>query len=412
MIGLKQADELMEFAGGLREELVRIRRDLHRHPELLYDVVRTSGIVAGLLESWGIEVRRGVGKHFGMGVVGTLHGTGGSGPTLLLRADMDALPIQEENDAEYRSIHEGVMHACGHDAHTAMLLGAARTLAAHRHRIRGTIRFVFQPAEEGALRSPLDGRLLSGGRDMIEDGVLDGVDQCFALHVMPELPVGTLGVHPREAMAASSHFTVRFQGASGHHSAPHQAVDALQMAARFVTEVNGLMANRVNPAEAAVLAFGTLHAGSAVNVIAADSELRGTFRAFRKETVAAITEGLRRLAATIAEAAGGSYAMELREGIAVVNDEAAVRRIMAAARQVLGEEQVSYLDPPSLAGEDFGWYLDRVPGAFAFIGCGNKEAGIVHAIHQPRFDLDEDVLVHGVRILVKLAVSNPSHEEE
>ncbi|WP_258394678.1 M20 family metallopeptidase [Paenibacillus sp. MDMC362] len=181
-MGAGHDGKMMDFAGELHEELSGIRRDLHQHPELLYDVFRTSKLVTDLLESWGIEVRRNVGRHFGMGVVGTLHGTAGSGPTLLLRADMDALPIREENDVSYRSKHEGVMHACGHDAHTAMLLGAARTLAHYRHRVRGTIRFVFQPAEEGALPSPLDGRLLSGGRDMIEDGVLEHADQCYAHH--------------------------------------------------------------------------------------------------------------------------------------------------------------------------------------------------------------------------------------
>ncbi|MWV44520.1 amidohydrolase [Paenibacillus sp. HJL G12] len=401
---MERTEEMMAYAGTLHDELVIIRRDLHSHPELLYDVTRTADIVADLLESWDIEVQRSVGPHFGKGVTGTLRGEAGEGPLILLRADMDALPIHEENDVPYKSLHEGIMHACGHDAHTAMLLGAAKTLSRFRRRIRGSVRFVFQPAEEGAAKSPLDGRLLSGGRDMIEAGILEGVDRCYALHVMPELPVGTLGIHEHYAMAASSHFKIRFTGTPGHHSAPHHAVDALQMATRFVTEVNGLMANKVDPTEAAVLAFGTLQAGTAINVIAAHSELTGTFRAFAKETVAAITDGLRRIGTSIADVAGGSIEMELREGIAVVNDAAEVVRIMSAAVDVLGERQVCTLSPPSLAGEDFGWYLDRVPGAFAFIGCGNAARGIVHAIHQPRFDLDESILVQGARILAKLAV--------
>lgn len=396
-------EAMMKYAGGLEAELIAIRRDLHSHPELLYDVARTSGKVAERLESWEIEVRRNVGRHFGMGVTGTLRGTAGSGPVILLRADMDALPISELNEVDYKSRNPGVMHACGHDAHTAMLLGAAQTLAAFRHQLSGTVIFVFQPAEEGASRSPLDGRLLSGGRDMIEDGILEGVDQCYALHVMPELAAGTLGIHPRYAMAASSHFTVKFRGTAGHHSAPHEAVDAIQMAARFVTEVNGLMANGINPSEAAVLAFGTLQAGTAINVIAEHSELTGTFRAFTKSTVSRITEGLKRHAAAIASAYGGSSSLELREGIAVVNDGLAVQRMLGAARKVLGDEQAYLLEQPSLAGEDFGWYLDQVPGAFGFIGCGNAERGITHALHQPRFNIDEAVLVQGARVLVRLA---------
>lgn len=401
--------EMMHYAGQLQDEMIEYRRDLHAHPELLYDVVRTSNKVADLLEEWGITVRRNVGKHFGMGVVGLLQGladNGNSGPTILLRADMDALPIQECNELPYKSVNDGIMHACGHDAHTAMLLGAARTLAAFRERLMGTIIFVFQPAEEGAVKSPLDGRLLSGGRDLIEDNVLEGVDYAYAIHVMPELPVGTLGIHPHDAMAASSHFKVEFQGTSGHHSAPHRAVDAIQMAARYIGEINGMMANRIDPQEAAVLAFGTLQAGTAVNVIAEHSELTGTFRAFTKTTVAAITNGLQRHAAAIAESYGGKYKLELREGIAVVNNAEAVQQVLHAARAVLGEDQVILLEQPSLAGEDFGWYLDKVPGAFAFIGCGNKEKGILHAIHQPQFNIDEAMLGHGASILVRLAIQH------
>ncbi|WP_232381045.1 M20 metallopeptidase family protein [Paenibacillus tianjinensis] len=398
--------EMLAYTGQLEEEIISIRRDLHTHPELLYDVARTSDKVAGLLEEWGISVRRNVGRHFGMGVTGTLQGLAGSGPVILLRADMDALPIEEQNELPYKSVKAGVMHACGHDAHTAMLLGAAKALAAFREQLAGTVLFVFQPAEEGAVRSPIDGRLLSGGRDMIEDGILEDVDFAYALHVMPELPAGQLGVHPHYAMAASSHFKVEFQGTAGHHSAPHNAVDAIQMAAQFIAGINGMMANQTDPQEAAVLAFGTVNAGTAVNVIAERSELTGTFRAFSKTTVAAITEGLKRHASSTAEAYGGEYRMELREGITVVNDGEAVQRMLRAAREVLGEDQAVLLDQPSLAGEDFGWYLDRVPGAFAFIGCGNVEKGITHAIHQPQFTIDEDMLVHGARIWVSLVMQH------
>lgn len=399
-------EEMLAYADTLQEELVAVRRDLHRHPELLYNTDRTSGIVIRLLEEWGIEVIWNVGPHFGKGVVGTLRGGAGKGPTILLRADMDALPIEEMNDVEYRSIHAGVMHACGHDAHTAILLGAVKTLATHRDQLVGEYKFIFQPAEEGAMASPLDGRLLSGGRDMIEAGILNGVDRCFALHVWPELEAGTLGVHPHYAMAASSHFRVTLKGTGGHHSTPHLAVDAIQMTASYIAAVNGMMTHGVDPIESAVLAFGTVQAGTVVNAIAEKSVITGTFRAFTKPTVTAITEGLERHAQAVTHSHGGSYELVLREGIAVVNDAQVVRDVLRAGAVILGSERVHILDSPSLAGEDFGWYLDRVPGAFVFLGCGNAELGITASVHKPRFNLDESVLVHGVKLLVHLATIN------
>ncbi|GMK42002.1 peptidase M20 [Paenibacillus sp. CCS19] len=408
IVKLEEAEALrsmLEFADSLHDELVEIRRDLHQHPELLYDTDRTADIVVQLLEEWGLHVVSGVGPHFGKGVVGILRGGLPGGRTVLLRADMDALPIHELNEIDYRSVTDGVMHACGHDAHTAMLLGAAKTLAAHRDRFAGEIRFVFQPAEEGALPSPLDGRLLSGGRDMIEAGILDGVDRCFALHVWPELAAGTIGIHPRYAMAASSHFHVTLQGKNGHHSTPHLAVDAIQMTAAYIHAVNGLMSHGVDPTESAVLAFGTVQAGTVINAIAERSVISGTFRAFSKETVTAITEGLHRHAKAVSLSYGGSYELALREGIAVVNDADAVQEVIRSGTAVVGRSRVLRMDAPSLAGEDFGWYLDRVPGAFILLGCGNAEQGITDGLHRPRFNLDESVLTHGVKLLVHLAVA-------
>ncbi|GLX66244.1 M20 metallopeptidase family protein [Paenibacillus glycanilyticus] len=399
-------EEMMAYAGSLHDELIAIRRDLHRHPELLYDTDRTAALVAGLLKEWGIDVRTGVGPHFGKGVVGVLRGGLEGGRTLLLRADMDALPITELNDADYKSSVDGVMHACGHDAHTAMLLGAAKTLAAYRESFAGEIRFVFQPAEEGALSSPLDGRLLSGGRDMIEAGILEGVDRCYALHVWPELDAGTIGIHSLYAMAASSHFHVTFQGTNGHHSSPHLAVDAIQMTGAYIAGVNGMMANSIDPREQAVLAFGTVRAGTVINAIAEQSVITGTFRAFSKQTVAAISAGLERHAQAASLAYGGFYHIALREGIAVVNDGEAVEEVIRAGTAVLGGENVRQQLEPSLAGEDFGWYLDRVPGAFILLGCGNESLGIREGLHRPKFDLDESVLVHGTRLLVQLAAGS------
>ncbi|MBB3112488.1 amidohydrolase [Paenibacillus phyllosphaerae] len=397
---------MLSYAGTLHDELVALRRDLHRHPELLYETDRTAAIVAGLLTEWGLDVNTHVGPHFGKGVVATLRGARSGNRTILLRADMDALPITERIDEDYVSTVEGVMHACGHDAHTAMLLGAAKTLAAHRDQLPYEIRFVFQPAEEGALPSPLDGRLLSGGRDLIDGGVLDGVDRCYALHVWPELEAGTAGIHSHYAMAASSHFHVTLTGKNGHHGTPHLAVDAIQMTASYIAAVNGMMTHGIDPRESAVLAFGTVQAGTVINAIAEQSRLTGTFRAFTKSTVAAITAGLARHAEAVALSHGGSYSIALREGIAVVNDTAAVQDVIRAGASILGPDHMLRLETPSLAGEDFGWYLDQVPGAFILLGCGNAELGITSGLHQPTFNLDEQVLVHGTRLLVQLAVDS------
>lgn len=394
---------LFDYIDSLEEELISIRRELHQHPELLFDVHRTSAHVAEWLEQWGLEVRRHVGKHFGMGVVGILKGER-PGRTVLLRADMDALPIHEENDLPYRSRLDGKMHACGHDVHTTMLLGAANALSRFKEHLRGTVKFVFQPAEEGAKPSPLDGRLISGGRDMVEAGVLDGVDLCYALHVWPELPVGTIGVHSKYAMAASSHFTVEFQGATGHHSTPQLAVDAILMVSQFITEMKVMMASEINPLEPAVLSYGTLHAGTAINTIADNSVLTGTFRAFDKETVDKIRHALENRSQSIAESYGGTRSVRLRVGTALRNHPEAVRQVMEAGSRVLGAERTILMDTPSLAGEDFALYVEQVPGAFAFIGVGNADKGIVHSIHHPQFDVDERVLIHGAKLHVQLVL--------
>lgn len=388
----------------LESDLIRIRRELHAYPEVLFDVDHTTALIIGLLRKWGLEVQSGVGKHFGQGVVGILHGAE-AGETILLRADIDALPVQEEHDYAYASRREGYMHACGHDAHTAMLLGAAKVLSRHREQIRGTIKFVFQPAEEGALRSPLDDRWISGGRDMIEDGILQGVSQSFAMHVWPDLPVGTIGIHKETAMAASCHFAVHFQGTSGHHSAPHLSSDAIIMAARFVNDMQIFMTTGINPAEAKVLSFGTLHAGTVKNVIAGESEVTGTFRAFRTETVERITKAIVDYAHSIACLHGGKATITQRTGTVLNNEASAVYKAKQAAQPIFGIENVLELEQPFLAGEDFALYTQHRPGVFAFIGCRPQEATSAYPLHHPKFDIDESVLLLGAKMHIQFALN-------
>lgn len=383
-------------------EWIALRRELHRQPELLFDVGRTAARVAGLLREFGLEVREGVGDHFGKGVVGILRG-GRPGRTLLLRADMDALPIAEAEGRPYRSEIEGAMHACGHDAHVTMLLAAAYALGRSRERLAGTIKFVFQPAEEGAAPSPRDGELRSGGRDLVESGIADGVDAAFALHVWPELETGGIAIHRREAMAASTHFRVSFAGRSGHHGAPHLAADALLMAAHFAVEAHSAIAVAADPLEPMSFAFGRLQAGNAANVIADTAEVLGTYRAFSETAIWRIRSLLERCAAACADRFGGRCELSFRMGKALINDEAAVRLAAKAGAAVFGAGRVALLDRPSLAGEDFAYYLDRAPGAMVLLGMRDEERGIVYPLHHPSFDLDERALVPGAKLHAQLA---------
>jgi amidohydrolase len=385
-----------------------MRREFHKHPEVMYEVDRTADRVASYLESYGLEVERDVGVHFGKGVVGILRGgrRGGQGSRkmVLLRADMDALPIQEQNESDYRSIVDGFMHACGHDAHMTMLLAAAYGLSRFREQLTGDVKFVFQPAEEGAASSPIDGLLRSGGRDLVESGVADEVSAAFAFHVWPDIPVGQAAVHRNRAMAASSHFRISFQGTPGHHGTPHLASDALMMAAQFVIDAKAAVASAVNPLEPTVLSFGTLRAGEVINAIAGSGETAGTFRAFEENTVERIKHTLIQCAEASAARYGGSYSAAFRMGKALINDEGAMELVQEAGAKVFGGNNIRVLDKPSLAGEDFAYYLDKAPGAMILIGVGNEEHGIIHPLHHPRFDMDERALVWGAKLHVRLAV--------
>ncbi|WP_419874758.1 M20 metallopeptidase family protein [Candidatus Pristimantibacillus sp. PTI5] len=391
------------------QEWILLRRAFHRQPELMYDVDRTSERVAELLEQYGLEVQRNAGKHFGKGVIGILRG-GLPGKTVLLRADMDALPIHEQNEVDYRSTIDGVMHACGHDAHMTMLLAAAYGLSRQRERLAGTVRFIFQPAEEGAAESPLDGRLLSGGRDLVESGAADDVSAAFAFHVWPELPAGQVAVHRHYAMAASTHFRVSFRGRSGHHGTQHLAADALLMTAHFVTESRAAVASAVNPFEPVAFAFGRLQAGTVINAIAEAGEVEGTYRAFEPHTVERIRGIIESCAVACAERFGGEYEVRFRMGKALINHPKAVELVQNAGNKAAGKDRSRVLDTPSLAGEDFSYYLDYAPGAMVLIGIGNQEKGIIHPLHHPRFKLDESALVLGAKLFVQLAVDSLAAE--
>ncbi len=358
-----------------RAEMVRLRRDFHRHPELGFAEVRTSGIVAARLRELGYEVRTGLG---GTGVTGQ---RGGGGRTLFVRADMDALPIREENRAEYRSANDGVMHACGHDAHTAVALAAAGRFA--RATFPGTVRFGFQPAEEVG----------QGADRMIADGALEGVDAALGLHVWNSMPVGKVGVTEGAAMASVDDFDIVVHGRGGHAAAPHEADDPVVKAAAIVQDVQSIVSRNTDPMKAAVLSVTWIEGGSAYNVIPESVTLRGTIRTF--------DEGVkRRIHARLREVVGARGTVELRSMTRVlVNDPRMCRIVHAAAASVVGEANV-ITDERTMGGEDFASMLAAVPGCFFFVGSASGEAW---PHHHPRFDVDERSLAIGLEIMTRAA---------
>lgn len=387
-------DRLREEAAALEGELRDWRRDLHRHPELGFEVHRTAGRVADHLRGLGAEVRSGVGRT---GVVGILRAERPSGPAVLLRADMDALPVQEVPGRPYGSTVPGRMHACGHDGHTAMLLGAASLLAARRASLPRDVVLLFQPAEEGG----------GGAQAMIADGALEltPVGSAYALHLWSPFRAGTLHLRAGAIMAAQDEFTARVIGKGGHGALPHHAVDPIVAAAIAVVALQTVVSRSIDPVEPAVATVGSFHAGSAPNVIPDEAVLEGTLRSFSDPVRTQLRDRLREVLEGTARAHGCRVELDLRPGYpAVVNAPEAVALARAAAASVFGAEGVRET-PPLAAAEDFAYFAQRVPAAFLLLGAGNPERGIVAAHHSPAFDIDEGVLPKGAELLARLALT-------
>ncbi|HEY4688875.1 MAG TPA: amidohydrolase [Anaerolineae bacterium] len=376
----------------MKDQLVVWRRDFHRHPELGFHEVRTSGIVAKHLIHLGLEVQTGVGKT---GVIGLLEGAK-PGPVVMLRFDMDALPIHEENQTDYVSQTPGVMHACGHDAHTAIGMGIAQLLARHRDRIGGTVKLVFQPAEEG----------FGGALAMIQDGVLEGPrpSVSIGLHVWNEAPIGQALVGAGAVMAAAGIFKIVVRGKGGHGAQPHRAVDAVLVGSAIVNALQTIVARNVNPRRTAVVSACTFHAGNAFNVIAETAELSGTFRSFDDETHELLTRRIRQVAEDTAAALGATAEMDIQPvAPATINDAGVAAVLREIAADVLGQAQVS-ADQFTMGSEDMSEFLKRVPGCFFFLGSRNDARGFNAPHHNPHFDIDEDVMPLGVAILAQSAM--------
>ena len=373
---------IAEFA----HDLTAIRRDLHAHPEIGFEEVRTSGIVADKLASWGIEVHREVGRT---GVVGILHGTGGPGRRIGLRADMDALPIEELTNLPWRSTKPGTMHACGHDGHTTMLLGAARYLAENRG-FKGTAVFVFQPAEEG----------LGGARAMLADRLFERFpcDEIYGLHNSPYLEPGQVAVWPGEAMAGADFFDIKIRGAGSHGAMPHVGRDPIVAATALAQALQTIVSRNADPLQAAVLSITQIHAGSAYNVIPEEAALAGTIRTFSRDLAALVHERMRTIAAGVALSFGMEIDVDIRPIFEVlVNTPAEANAMADAAREIVGDDGVLTDPHPMMGSEDFADMLRAVPGSYAFVG----HTGTV-PLHNPAFVLGEEILPVGASVLARV----------
>ena len=385
---------MLDKAKSLSSELIRLRRDFHRHPELSFREVRTAKVVADTLqEIGGIAIKTGVGKTGVVGEMGT-----GQGPTIAIRADMDALPIQEISEVEYSSTNAGVMHACGHDAHTAILLGVAHLLkdAFTDEKLQGNVRFLFQPSEENA-----DEEGVSGAPRMIEDGALEGVDAVIALHVDSTSPSGTISAKTGWSSAAVDSFEAWITASGGHGAFPHQATDPIWMLGPVLTALHGIVARRVNPLESAVVSLGQVHAGTASNIIPHEVYLEGTLRSFDSEVREQLLTEVDR-ALSLVRTFGGDYRLKIWHGYpAGWNDPAVNSWLSTVSTDLLGAEHVND-EPMGLGAEDFAYMCQKAPGSMFMLGAAIPD-DIRRNHHTNIFDIDESVLPIGAAVLAETA---------
>src|SRR5215210_4983424 len=377
-------DALME---GVREEVVWWRRHLHRNPELSFHEKETSQFVYETLRTFGnLEISRPTPTSVVARLVGAKPGR-----TLAIRADMDALPIEEENDFEFVSRNPGTMHACGHDGHTVMLLGTAKILSSMKDKINGEVRFLFQHAEE----------LFPGGaQELVDSRVMDGVDTVIGAHLWASLPVGKLGVAYGPMMGSPDTFWITIKGKGGHGAMPHQAVDSIAIGAQVVNNLQHLVSRNIDPIDNVVVSVTKFTGGTAHNVIPGCVEMLGTVRTLDPEVRKRVPEFMERIVRGITEAHGASYEFEYQFGFRpVVNDEEVTRAIEETVREVFGEENLEIVRP-TLGGEDFSALQQEAPGAFFWVGAGNEEKGIAYPHHHPRFTIDEDALPYGVKMFL------------
>ena len=379
---------IIDRVAQMHAELTGWRRDIHAHPELGFEETRTSDFVAAKLAAFGCEVHRGLGRT---GVVGTLRAGSGT-RTVGLRADMDALPIEEAGTSAHRSRHPGKMHACGHDGHTTMLLGAARYLAETRN-FDGTVQFIFQPAEEG----------LGGARAMVDDGLFEKFPcaAIFGMHNRPGLPIGQFAVRAGPMMAAGAFFDISVTGKGAHGARPETGIDPVMVAAQIAIALQSIVSRNVPPVETAVLSVTSIHGGDAYNVIPQTARLVGTARAFSREVMALIERSMRRVVKGVAEAFGATAEVDFRFLFPpTVNDAREAEFAAGICAELVGADKVNRNPPLLMGSEDFSLMLERVPGCYINIGNGDGEGGC--EVHNPGYDFNDAALPLGVSFFVRL----------
>ncbi len=371
----------------IEKNIIDWRRDFHQYPELGFDEHRTSKIIGEALKEMGLAPKMNVGKT---GVTADL--SFGKGPTIALRADMDALPMQETSGLDFSSKHDGVMHACGHDGHMAMLLGAAKALTQNGDSFNGTVRFIFQPAEEGA----------GGARYMIEDGCLDGVDEIYGIHVWNYQPVGEVGITDGPVLAAADMFEIKIKGIGGHGAAPQGTIDAVVVASHLVQALQTIVSRNTNPLESTVITIGTINGGHNFNIIADEVTLSGTARAYTEENRNLIKTRMAEIIDGVAKTFGAEISFDYEDGYPpTINHTDPTNKVLKAAERVVGEKAGKpYL---SMGGEDFSYYLQKIPGCFFFVGSAPNDQKLFETPHHcSHFTIDEQALLVGPSIYLNL----------
>lgn len=386
-------DKILSLSRKILPDIIKIRRQLHQRPELAFEEVATGKLIASELSKLGIRPKRGVGRT---GLVGILKGSGNSG-VVGLRADMDALPISEASGVSFESRNSGVMHACGHDSHMAMLLGAARILSLMKDQLPGTVKFIFQPSEE---KNP------GGAPSMIRDGALKDpdVDVIFGQHITTDLPTGKLGFRAGPLMASADEIYITVLGRGGHGAKPHEAIDPVVISAQVIMALQGIITRMKDPLEPSVLTIGSIHGGTATNIIPDSVRLSGTLRtmneSWRKKALALIE----RTAVECARGLGGDCKVEVSHGYPVlINSEYETGLARDTAAALFGKG-ASKIVAPQMGAEDFAYFLQKVPGSFWWVGAANKEIGAIASIHSARFKVDESAFMYGSALLASVAI--------